>query len=179
MSKVVVLLVVLCLGLTSVAMAAGSFGYGTGYSDEAFQGFRAHLGIAWPGDLDSTMVYGGDYIWKSGLATLNFLNSDSVDVWSLEYSYLLRGQDDPSLYYGGGIGGASASGGGSVSADALAEGSSSDTSLLWNIVVGKEFGGQKGEVGSNSWFLEARYNLGSDLRGGDIDGLRVVAGWRF
>jgi hypothetical protein len=165
MNKVVVLLVVLCLGLSSVAMAAG--GYGGSYSDEAYQGFRAHLGYAWPGDLDSTIVYGGDYIWKSGLATVNVLNSDSTSLWTVEYSYLLRGQDDPSLYYGGGVGWASASNGGT------------DTGVLWNILLGKEFGGENGEIAKNSWFLEARYNLGSDLDGLDVDGLRVVGGWRF
>ena len=160
MNKVVVLLVVLCLGLSSVAMAAGS--YGGSYSDEAYQGFRAHVGFAWPGDLSSTVVWGGDYIWKHGLATVNILNSDDITLWTLEYSYLLRGQDDPSLYYGGGVGWASASG------------THTDTSVLWNLVLGKEVGGKNGVIGKNSWFAEARYNLGSDF-----DGLRVVGGYRF
>ena len=165
MNKVVVLLVVLCLGLSSVAMAQG--GYGGSYSDEAYQGFRAHLGFAWPGDLDSALVYGGDYIWRHGLATVNILNSEDITLWTLEYSYLLRGQDDPSLYYGGGLGWASASNG------------DTDTGVLWNVLLGKEFGGQNGTIGKHSWFVEARYNLGSDVGHLNVDGLRVVGGYRF
>lgn len=175
MRQLTVLLVIAGLLLGSSAMA--QWGYGMRYADEAYQGFRLNLGWAKPGTLDGALVYGGGYIWKDGLGTVNYLRSEGVDLWTLEYSYLLRGQDDPSLYYGAGVGWANASWDEGVNASQTLR-STSDSSIIWNLVVGKEFGAEN-QFGKNSWFVEGRYCFGSSIGGSDVDGLRIVGGYRF
>jgi len=166
--------------LTTGMVAAQQYGYGKAYAQEAYEGVRAHVGLALPGDLDGTVVYGADYIRQDLLGTVNYFSSDMSDedgqakaqVWSFEGSYLLRAEDDPGMYYGAGLGWVFADW------DGPGAGSGNESSLIWNLVVGKEFY-REGAFGEPGAFVEARYNLGTDLGEADVDGLRLVGGWRF
>jgi hypothetical protein len=166
LNMVVAVIAILALS-AGAALAQYGGSYGGMYDEDIFEGFRVHAGWAWPGDLDDEVVYGADYIWRSLLLTGNYIAADGdIDVWTAELSYLLRGQEDPGLYYGAGGGWAWVGNGGD------------DDSIIFNVVIGKEFY-SPGQLGQPAWFLEARYNFGSDFDPGDIDGLRVVGGFHF
>jgi len=176
------IVVVLILGLLALgSVAYAQFGYGDEYAKKAYEGARAQVGWAWPGDVDSSFIWGGSYIWEQALFSANYFRGDvknevgvKAKVLSLEGSYLWRAKSDPGLYYGAGYGWARA--------DIDGPGGSQDDSTgMWNIVVGKELNSRE-EFGKPGVFVEARVNLGSKLtfdRKGDINGLRVLAGWRF
>jgi hypothetical protein len=153
MKKLLPLLVVLGLLVATVALAAPA--------PVAAQGLRVHVGWVDPQDFSSTIVIGGDYIWDHALATVNYFNVDSTGVWTFEGDYLYRAPEDQSLYAGAGLGLGFAN---------------SSNNLLFNVLVGKEFQ-MKNTTGAP--YLEARYDFGNDLDGESINGLRIVAGWRF
>lgn len=184
----VLLCTLVILGLLSAgaAFAQGYYGYGYGdeYADEAYRAFRVQVGWAEPGDLDSCAVFGASHIWKNALLTVNYLKSDETlvggrveaKIWSIEGSYLWRAKTDPTMYYGGGYGWLRSDAdftpveGASTSVD--------DNSGVWNLVVGKEFP-REGEFGKPAIFAEARWNFGTSIRFSDVNGPRVVVGWRF
>ena len=152
--------------LVLVALLGGSLAL-AGPNDDPFTGFRVHAGwVVTNKEIDNAPVYGGDFIMEQALGTVNFVQADDGDVWTFEGSYLWRAQNDPSLYYGAGAGLATAP-------------ENSDSALIFNAVIGKEFQ-PKDSFGGNVPFVEARYTLGSDTQMDvNIDGLRLVAGWRF
>ncbi len=174
---IVVILGLLALG--SAVFAQG--GYGSEYATQAFQGPRAHVGWVDPGDVDSTVIIGASYIWQNALLSANYFKSDVTNfpgvvakMFSLEASYIWRAETDPGLYYGGGYGFAYAD----ISGPG---GPETDTTGMWNIVIGKEFNSPE-EFGEPGLFVEARWNLATRLTfdvEGDINGPRVVAGWKF
>ncbi len=181
---IVVVLVLGLLALGSVAWA--QFGYGDEYAKKAYQGPRAQVGWVDPGDVESTIIYGGSYIWENALLSVNYFKADAeaaagteVKVLSLEGSYLWRAKTDPGLYYGAGYGMARAEA-------SWTGGSLRKTRGMWNVVVGKEFNSTK-EFGKPGPFAEARYVFGSRWNAtvdgaaysGDINGLRLLVGWRF
>lgn len=138
-----------------------------GPNDDPFTGFRIHAGwVVTNREIDNAPVYGGDLIMENALGTVNFVQGEDLEVWTFEGSYLWRPDQDPSLYYGAGIGYATAP-------------ETSDDAMLFNAVIGKEFQ-PKDKFGGNVPFVEARYTAGSDTQMEiNIDGLRLVAGWRF
>ena len=159
MKTLLPILVIVGLLVATVAMAAPA---------DPLAGIRVHAGYVKPLDFDGSLVYGADYIWKNALATVNyFAPDDSEDnFWTLEGSYIWRPKTDLSWYYGAGLGVAITT-------------SSSESGLIWNGVVGKEFW-MNGKDHGGVPYAEARYTLGSTSNLDDnIDGLRVTVGWRF
>lgn len=187
------MIAVLLLGLLTLGTAVfAADEYGSEYSQKAYQGVRAQVGWADPGDLDSAFIWGASYIWKNALLSANYFTSniDEIDgdakVLSLEASYIWRCKKDPGLYYGLGYGLARADvSWDSVSASQTEDdegGSDTQTKGMWNIVVGKEFNSPK-QFGKPGMFAELRWNLGSKFSAedgsGDIDGARLLLGWKF
>ncbi len=171
MNKTLTLIIVAAL-LASGAAALAQ-GYGSQYAIEAYEGPRVHVGWVDPSDVDSTVIYGASYIWQKALVSANYFSDDlanaagSAKVITVEASYLLRAEVDPGLYYGAGYGFSRADANGAKS-----------TNGLWNLVIGKEFN-SAAEFGKPGLFLEGRWTLGSRIPGGNINGPRVVVGWKF
>ena len=168
------LAILIVLGLLALGTAAFAQGeYGSEYAVKAFEGPRVQVGWVDPNDVDSTALYGASYIWQNALLSANYFSADltnaaeTAKVISLEASYLWRAMADPGLYYGGGYGLSRADIGGNTA-----------THGLWNVLVGKEFNSTK-EFGKPGMFLEGRWNFGSSIEGGNINGPRVVLGWKF
>ena len=182
MRSILPLLVIVGILAASLALAQ------PGPADQLYEGARLHVGWVNPAHFNSTVVYGGDYIWKNVLATANYFSTDGtvagfpVDlrVWSVEGSYLFRAQGDPGLYYGAGVGYAS------HEFDVSGQGSTTAGAVLYNLVVGKEFH-QNGIFGGSVPYVEVRYNFDFgaaslneiSLPVSGIDGFRLTAGWRF
>lgn len=192
MRSFTVLLVVAALTVSGAALAQYGYGYGEMPPDEAYEGFRVHAGWISPNDLDDDLTYGADYIWRNALLSVNLSRcatvigtgdssgSTAVDLWSVEASYLLRGQADPGLYYGAGLGWCKADWDSPILPTSISPSGAGgdDDSLIWNVVLGKEFAAPE-QFGEPAWFLEARYSFGSKIGEGNVDGLRVVTGYRF
>lgn len=137
-----------------------------------YMGYRVHLGVISTSAFADDWLYGLDYIWDSGLATLNLFTLEDDLSLSVEVSYLLPLTDDPSFYAGVGGGWANVQ-----FRDPVTTQVTTDDSIIWHLVVGKEF--YPKDWGEAAVFVEARYEFGSQLGNTDIDGLRLVAGYRF
>lgn len=157
-------------------------------ADELYEGARLHVGWVNPAHFDSTLVYGADYLWKNALVTANFFATDGevsgfdvdLTVWTIEGSYLLRPESDPGMYYGAGVGYVS------HAFDVVGFGSTTEGTVLYNVVLGKEFH-ESDRFGGGVPYVEVRYNFDfgaaslDDIRlpVSGIDGFRLTAGWRF
>ena len=160
-------------------LLVGSFAYGQGYGyyygqmydEEAYEAWRAHVGYYDLGDAGSDIGFGADYTSKSYQASFDWVSTQEkgtdYDVMGLSATYLWRMEEKPGTYYGGGLGWYD-----------VDSGTDSDSTLGYHVLVGAEFG-TPDQFGEPAWFAEARYLLGTDIEGADIDGIWLLAGRRF
>lgn len=161
MKQLIVAVVTLSLLVTGAALAQPA---------DDYTGYRVHAGVISTSAFSDDWMYGLDYLWDTGLATLNFFTLQDDLSLSVEASYLLPFIDYPSFYAGVGGGWANVQ-----FRDPVTTQVTTDDSLIWHIVAGKEFYTE----GKANLFVEARYEFGSELGNTDIDGLRLVAGCQF
>ncbi len=165
----VALMVIAMLALASVACGQGYFGQS--YDAAAYKTWQLRAGYYDLGDLGSDIGFGADYMARDWMASADYVTTsafgDDFDIWSLSGTYLKRMAGKPGTYYGAGAGWYDLSANGD-----------SDDSIGYHVLFGMEFGSPD-QFGEPAWFAQARYVLGTDFDGGDIDGIQASVGRRF
>ncbi len=158
-------------GLSAAALVSGA----CLAQDEVFErGMkRFRLGWADSGDAGNGLGLGFDYAARDRiLVSLNYFNLDQADLWELQGSYLFRSKQTPEVYYGLGFGYYDAHVDVPEGQEAGITFTRSGGSFGVHAIAGLE--DRKGR-----FFGEARYLIGANTGGGDLNGIRVFVGRRF